>query len=459
MANQQFVREIMLPVPRETAFEWHERAGAFERLTPPWEPVELIARRGTIRNGDQATIQMRIGPLVRHWKAEHRNFRRGHAFEDIQLSGPFAYWYHRHEFEEVTDHRSRMRDRIEYRLPLAPMSQWLGGWIARRKLETMFRYRQETLADDLQRHGVVPDPRPRRVAITGASGLVGVPLAAILNTGGHEVLRLVRREPQAPDEVRWDPQQGVPDPAKLEGLDAVIHLAGAGIADKRWSKQRMAVIESSRVEGTRSLVQALGRLERPPATFLAASAVGIYGDTGDEVHTEEFPAGDDFLATIGRRWEEEADGASQFGCRVVKLRLGPILTPAGGMLAKLLPVFKAGLGGPAGDGRQYVSWVSIDDAVWAFHHALVRDDVAGSVNVTAPQPVTNAEFGKALGRVLGRPAVFPTPAFAIRAAFGKMADATVLISQRAEPRRLLEQGYVFRDPEIEGALRRLLGRP
>jgi hypothetical protein len=298
-----------------------------------------------------------------------------------------------------------------------------------------------------------------RVAVSGSAGLVGSEVAASLSAAGHEVIRLVRRTP-APGEmaVRWDPGQGEVDAAGLEGLDAVVHLAGENIASGRWNAARKAAIRDSRVNGTRLLCNALSGLARPPETLVCASAIGYYGDRGSDVLTEESPPGAGFLPEVCREWEAAAEAAVRKGIRVVSLRIGVVLSPKGGALSRMLPLFRTGLGGVIGTGRQYVSWIAIDDLVGIVLHALRTGELRGPVNAVAPVPVTNRELTGALGKVLSRPTPLPVPAFALRLAVGEMADALLLASARVAPNRLLDTGYVFRSPELEPTLRRLLGR-
>lgn len=296
-----------------------------------------------------------------------------------------------------------------------------------------------------------------KVAVTGATGLVGSALVPVLATAGHEVVRLVRAMPTAGGDIHWDPAAGRLDAASLEGLDAVVHLAGERITG-RWTAAKKARIRSSRVQGTRLLAETLARLTRPPKALVCASAVGYYGERGTEVVREESPPGAGFLAEVCREWEAAARPAAEKGIRVVHLRIGVVLSAAGGALALMLTPFKLGLGGRVGSGRQYMSWIAIDDLAGIIPHALTNESLRGPVNAVAPQPVTNLEFTKTLGRVLGRPTIFPMPAFAARLAFGEMADELLLASTRVEPARLIASGYKFRAPELEAALRRLLGK-
>ncbi len=299
---------------------------------------------------------------------------------------------------------------------------------------------------------------PAKFAIAGASGLVGSALTTSLAAGGHTVLRLVRqRQPDDDGTVAWDPEQGPQQPERLEDLDAFIYLAGANIAGGRWSERRKRLLVTSRVDAVARLVESLGALENPPRTFVSASAIGYYGDCGKRTVDEGAPSGEGFLADLARRWEDAASRAEAWGARVVLARFGVVLSARGGALAKMLPAFKLGLGGPLGSGQQLMSWVALEDAVGAVHHALDHDDLHGPVNVVAPEPLPQREFARVLGRVLRRPAIAPMPAAALRLMFGEMAEETLLASTGVVPGRLQEIGYSFQYPELEGALRHELG--
>jgi uncharacterized protein (TIGR01777 family) len=295
------------------------------------------------------------------------------------------------------------------------------------------------------------------ILVSGASGLIGSAVTSALTEAGNGVTRLVRSAAAAGRQgIGWDPSRGPHEPQRLEGMGAVVHLAGANVAAGRWTAARKELIRSSRVDGTRTLAAALASLQRPPRTLLCASAVGVYGDRGEEVLAEESAPGGGFLASVCRAWEEAAMPAATAGIRVVHLRFGVVLSRQGGALPRMLTPFRLGLGGRLGSGTQYMSWIAIPDVVAAVLHLLGRDDVRGPVNVVSPSPVTNLEFTRALGRALGRPTVFPLPAVAARLAFGEMADEMLLSSTRAVPRRLEASGYTFRLPEIDAALAAVL---
>jgi len=296
-----------------------------------------------------------------------------------------------------------------------------------------------------------------KILVTGSSGLVGSALIPSLKAQGHEVIRLVRSAPKdSASEVYWNPEKGTLSAEELEGLGGAVHLAGDNLAEGRWTDEKKRSIRESRIKGTTLLSETLAKLERKPEVLVSASAIGFYGSRGDELLNEQSASGDDFLSEVCREWELSTQAASQSGVRVVHLRFGVILSNEGGALAKMLTPFRMGVGGKLGDGKQYMSWIAIDDAVGAIEHALANDSLHGAVNVVAPEPVTNYEFTKAMGSVLSRPTIFPMPAFAARLAFGEMADATILASQRVEPVRLKESGFAFKYPELEGALKHVL---
>jgi uncharacterized protein (TIGR01777 family) len=296
-----------------------------------------------------------------------------------------------------------------------------------------------------------------KILVSGSTGLVGTALVSSLTGAGHQVIRLVRSQPGPGEkDIYWDPATGTLDSNRLEGFDAVVHLAGESIAEGRWTAEKKARIRNSRVKGTQLLAAALAQRVQRPGTLICSSAIGYYGDRGAEILREDSRPGSGFLPDVCREWEAATKAAADSGIRVVNLRTGLVLSSAGGALPKMLPPFKLGVGGKLGTGRQYMSWISIDDLVGAIQHAFEKDSLSGPVNAVSPHPVTNLEFTKTLGRVLSRPTIFPVPAFAVRLMFGQMGEDLLLASARVEPARLAGSGYVFRYPVLEGALRHVL---
>ncbi len=316
MAHASYVSEF--PVPAAELFAWHMRPGAFERMNAPWEPVEIVDRGRGVALGSRVALRMRLGPLRKTWISEHVEFEPGRLFRDRQISGPFRSFDHTHLVVPRGVDSARLEDRIEYTLPLGALGQRVAGRFVRSKLDRMFAYRHRTLAADLERHART---RTLSVAISGAGGMVGRALATFLTSGGHAVTRLLRPGAPADDllpSVRWDPARGLERPEALSGLDAVVHLAGAGIAGRRWSPAWKRAIRDSRVEPTQRLAEQLAALADPPRAFVCASAVGVYGDRGDEELDESSPPGSGFLAAVGSAWERATEPAAAAGMRVVK---------------------------------------------------------------------------------------------------------------------------------------------
>lgn len=451
---EHFVYRSRMPAPAEAVFAWHARPDALERLTPPWESVRLLERQGGIEDGGRVVLSVRAGGLRRRWVAEHYDYQPGRQFCDIQREGPFRHWRHCHGM--IPDGAtSFLEDHVEYELPLGRLGQFFGAPLVRRKLERMFRYRHAVTANDLSLHQKYAG-ESLKIAITGSTGLVGSALVPLLTTGGHHVRRMVRHDAVG-DDVLWNPNTGQVHGEGLEGLDAVVHLAGENIAGKRWNAAQKARIRDSRVDGTRLLCEALARRRQPPRVLVCASAIGFYGHRGDDVLTEASAAGTGFLPDVCREWEAATRAAEQAGIRVVHLRFGIILSPRGGALAKMLLPFRLGGGGRLGSGRQWMSWIALDDALGAIYHALATPDVRGAVNAVAPHPVTNHDFTKTLGHVLHRPTVVPMPGFVAHLALGEMADELLLASTRVVPTVLEDSGYRFLYPELAGALGHLLG--
>lgn len=439
--TERYLGRSLMPAGARVVFDWHGRPGAFERLNPPFDPVQVVERTGGLEVGARTVLRIRMGPMSSTWVAVHTAFQDGVSFTDRQESGPFAFWEQTHRMVPDGPDRSFLEDEVRYRLPLGWMGKVFGGALARGKLESLFAYRHALLAADLARHASLPGPA-LRVGISGSHGLIGTALTHFLTTGGHRVEALPRMDFT---------------PGLLEGLDAVVHLAGASLADGRWTPARKEEIVRSRVDSTKRLVEAMRACTRPPPVLLSASAVGVYGERGSEALGENSAPGNGFLADVCQAWEAAARPAESLGVRLVSLRTGLVLSPNGGALAKLAPLFAAGLGGPVGSGQQYYSWIALEDVIGAIHFALRRASVRGPLNLTAPEPVTNQTFTDVLGEVLHRPTVFPVPAAAVKALFGEMGTATVLASTRVFPHALQAAGFEFRWSGLRDALRFCLG--
>ncbi|MHB1552627.1 MAG: TIGR01777 family oxidoreductase [Acidimicrobiales bacterium] len=430
----------VLDHPIGDVFGWHERPGAFQRLTPPWLGARLVTETPSLADG-RAVVRL---PGGIRWVAQHHDYEPPYRFVDDLVSPPLP-WRHVHSFAPEGPGRTRLTDRVSTPIPAFA-------------LQRMFAYRHTQLRDDL---GVQSDlrridPTALTVAVTGSSGLVGTALSAFLSTAGHRVIRLVRRAPRADDERAWDPLD--PDPGVFEDVDAVVHLAGASIAGRFTSRHKEA-IASSRIEPTRRLAGALAQASGP-RVLVAASAIGYYGpDRGDELLDEGAARGDGFLADVVARWEAATKDAADAGMRVAVVRTGIVLSAGGGMLALLRPLFLAGLGGRVGDGNQWLSWIDLDDLTDVYARALVDRDMAGALNAVAPNPVCNRELTQTLARVLHRPARVAVPKAAAAAVLGSEgARELACASQRVAPARLEATGFRFRRPTLDACLRHQLGR-
>jgi uncharacterized protein (TIGR01777 family) len=453
-----FTYRTELNHPVEKVFGWHTRPGALERLTPPWEDVRVEAREGGMDDGGTVTLRLRKGPANLRWVVRHTAYRENEMFRDEQVSGPFQSWKHTHRFVALGETRTAMVDEVEWEPPLGAVGTAVGGSFIEGDLARLFRFRHARLAGDLARHAHGGPGGSWRIGITGATGLVGRQLSAFLTTGGHQVVPFLRRGETDGEFIRWNPAAGLLSPEDVEGLDAVVHLAGESIAGDRWSPEKKRSILESRVEGTTLLAETLAGLQRPPRVLVSSSAVGFYGNRGDKPLGEDAGSGKGFLAEVCRQWEGATLAAERRGIRTVHLRTGMVITPAGGALDQMLTPFKLGAGGRLGSGRQYMSWIDLDDLLGLVLHALASPTIKGALNATAPEPVTNSTFTTILGRVLNRPTVLPVPGLAIRAMFGEMGQALLLEGARVLPRKAQETGFEFRFPSLEDSLRFQLGK-
>ena len=447
----------------EDVWAWYDSPGAFRRIMPEWEGIRPI-QAGALVNEAKTKFRVQLGPLRPMWVARHYDVVPGEVFNDVMEKGPFGAWDHEHRFVSTGSGTSEIRDTIHWKLPFHPLTFWTAPFTVKGRMKQMFAYRTLRVQEDLKRIAMYADQPKQKVLISGSTGLIGMQLTAFLQAAGHDVTRLVRPSTKLPSDVQheacvvWNDQTGEVLEGSMEGFDTVIHLAGAGIGDKRWNAKRKALIESSRTVPTKQLVDLFGRLEQPPKTFLCASAVGIYGNRGEEKLTENSAPGENFLATTCLNWEAAGAAAKEAGIRTAWIRTGIVTTPMGGALQKLLLPAKLGAGGPAGGGRQYYSWISLDDQIYATYHLMMNESCEGAYNFTAPEPVTQKQYAKVLGRVLRRPAFAPAPGFMLKLMLGEMAQALVLDGQRVLPNRLLESGYVFQHNDLESCLRQCLGK-
>ena len=455
-----FTHDTTVTAPADAVWRWHARPSAFDRLLPPWERAEVVERSGEgLASGSSVRLRTRFGPWRPEWTAVHVECEPPHRFIEVQRKSALGRWVHTHSFREeprARGARTIVEDRVDYTLPLGRFGEWVAGRYVRERLKRLFHYRGRVMWHDIARHATEERATPLSVAVSGTHGLVGSALGQFLCTGGHSVRRIARWA-KGEGEIAWDPSTGNFDRTRLEGLDAVVHLAGESLVGRRWSVEQKRRLWHSRLTSTRGLVRALTRLERPPKVLLCASAAGIYGDRSLEPLDEGSVAGHNFLSELCQEWERATEPARRAGIRVVNLRFGLVLSPRGGALAKLLVPLRLGAGAVVGDGDQHVSWVALDDALAAIHHVLLHEEFEGPVNVVSPFPVTHRELIGVLGRVVGRPVTLPVPAFAARFVLGDLVDELLLASQFVQPERLRSAGFTFTYPTLEGALRHLLG--
>ncbi len=431
----------VVAAPLADVFAWHERSGAIARLTPPWSPVRVAAEAPTLRNG-RAVLQL---PGGISWGARHSGYDPPHRFVDELISLPLR-WRHTHEFAAEPGGGTRVTDRVDTPVPALLLRQ-------------MFRFRHRQLADDLAVHQLIAGYRsePLTVAMTGSSGLVGSALTALLTTGGHRVIRLVRHRARTSDERTWQPDD--PDPQLLDGADAVVHLAGASIAG-RFTEAHKRMVRDSRVGPIRRLAELVARTPGGPQTLVAASAVGYYGSNrGEEVLNESSRRGEGFLADVVADWEAATTPAADAGIRVVNMRTGIVQSPRGGTLQLFRPLFTAGLGGRLGSGRQWTPWIDLDDLTDLYYRGIVDPLLRGPINATAPNPVRNSDYTATLARVLHRPALLPVPPLGPRLLLGTEGSTELAeANQRVQPDVLRSAQHRFRHPVLEGCLRHQLGR-
>jgi len=459
----EFTYSTVVNAGLSEVFAWHSRPGAMTRLTPPWLPVRILQEASgpsSLRDG-QAVLGL---PGGLRWVAVHQpaSYDPPNMFADELESCPLAAvlsWRHRHQFAPAgepgqdAERATLVTDTVDTTLP-------------GRMLRPMFAYRHQQLADDLaaqaRARSVCPDSLT--IAVTGSGGLIGTALTALLTTGGHRVIRLVRRAPNNEGERQWQPEE--PAPTLLSGVDALIHLAGASIGG-RFTPDRKREILQSRIVPTRRLAElaAAAADQKTPKSaglqaFVTASAIGFYGpDRGEEILTEASPRGEGFLADVVADWEDAAAPAAAAGIRAVQVRTGIVQTPRGGMLRLLSPLFTAGLGGRLGSGKQWLSWIGLDDLLDIYLRAVTDPHLSGPVNAVAPEPVRNLDYTRTLARVLHRPALLPVPAFGPRLLLGAEGAAELAqASQYVRAEALIGAGHQFRQPHLEQALRHVFGR-
>lgn len=459
--------------PAEEVYAWHARPGAFQRLLPSFENTQLLSvtpgpEGAPLSDGTRLVLAARAGPFRLKWHALHESHVPGESFTDIQSRGPFRRWRHVHRFIPLTSASSTLEDDIDYALPRWTLGLRAASEHVRARLDRLFSFRHVRTRNDLDRHAAFRT-RPRlKVGVTGSSGSIGTALCAFLSTAGHHVIGIARAGRRGGERgsasawsgsgepVLWNPSRGNLERGSLDNLDAVIHLAGSPITAQRWTKSHKDAVRDSRVEGTRALCKLLAELNHPPKTFLSASGVGYYGDRQDDLLTEDSTLGSGVLAEVARDWEAATEPAVRAGIRTAVLRMGVVLDAAGGMLRRIMTPAKLGLLGRLGSGRQFISWIALDDCL-ASIETLLHEPVSGPVNLVSPNPVTQEEFVRTLAELLRRPRLLNMGSSVVRAVFGEMGDELLLRGQRVSPARLMASGFRFSTPDLASALRWQLG--
>ena len=468
-----FESTLEVSVPIEKLFSWHENPGAFERLTPSFDPVKVSKRMGGV-DGGTVYIDMKAGPIPLTWVAQHHSYKKNVQFLEDQTSGPFVgplpfwngTWHHQHLFKKVDSKNSIVTDRLNYDFPMDPFGSIFGSWYTKKRLKQMFAYRRNITENDLYEQSKYKG-KPLDIAVTGGSGLVGAELMPYLTTAGHKVENIVRGRPKK-GELGWNLQKGTI--SNLEGKDAVVHLAGepinkpiAGVVPVPWTKWKRKEILESRVKGTRILAEHLASLNNPPKVLVCASAIGYYGDNGGALLSEDGGNGNDYFSRVVKEWEAAAKPAIDAGIRVVFLRLAPVMSPQGGALQVLSLPAMLGSSPPVAGGKQWWSWIAIDDVIGSIYHSIITESLSGAVNVASPNPVRQKEWAATLAKVfwgrLGKlTTLIPVPEFILKTFLGEFGDVLALSSIKVDSSKLIESGYKFRFEDLENCFRHLLGK-
>ncbi len=454
----RYIKETRINVPVEKLFAWHKQNSAISRLTPAFAPLKMIFRSNDgIEKGTIIRFRIKLFKIPMLWESMHIEYQENKIFKDVQTKGPFNKWEHSHIFKSDGIDHSIMKDKIEFQLPFGVLSRPFYKF-AVKEFNRMFTYRHRVLKYDLENYSDLTGIK-KRIIVSGASGVIGSALVPFLRTIGYEVIRLTRKKGKLlDDEIFWDPYKGILDLESKGKIDAVINFNGVDITDKRWTEKQKKRILDSRVISTQLLAERTADLEHLPDVFISSSAIGFYGNGGNRILTEKDSAGDHFISRVCRQWENASiPGQKNTEMRCVRLRTGVVLTPAGGALARMLLPFKMGFGAKISNGRQYMSWISIDDFLSGVLFILNHDQINGPVNFTSPCPVTNKEFSQTLSGVFSKKLIFTVPEFLAKILWGKMGEETLLTSAKVIPEKLLGSGFSFQHKTLLPALKDLLG--
>jgi len=439
-------------------FQWHSSKSALKRLSPPWNPIEVLYDDGNIKDYAKKELKIKAGLFKYNWKAVHSDYQKNHFFRDTQIKGPFRYWSHYHKFIPDTFQKCVLEDEIEYIIPFSfPGNIFLRKFIEK-ELNRIFSYRHVITARDIKMHQFYKNKKNMTILISGSSGILGSALIPFLTTGGHTVIKLVRQKIINNDEVYWNPEKGEVDIDKIGKIDAVINLSGENIGNGKWTKAKKDNIIKSRLDSSKLICRIIESIKPYPKVFLSASAIGYYGNTGDIKINEYASQGKSFISEVCKIWEKAASSISKkSSIRTVFMRIGVVLTPAGGALKKLTLPFKLGVGFKIGKGSQYMSWIGIEDFIGSVYHLLQKDSIEGPINIVSPNPVTNYQFSQILGKILSRPTIFTIPPLLIEAFFKDMGKEVLLEGCRVMPEKLINSGYNFIHTDLANALKESLG--
>ncbi|MEC9491517.1 TIGR01777 family oxidoreductase [Flexistipes sp.] len=449
-----FKKELVVDYEVEKLFGYHERPGVLRRLTPPWVNAEVLREPDNLYAGSSAVIRLKKFGIKLNWEASHTEYDKNKFFKDAQIKGPFRFWQHSHYFKNISAGSSKLTDFVEYELPLSALLDIAAGRSVRKELGRMFCYRHSVIKNDLS---VIEkyDVPEKKILISGSGGVIGRELTTLLKMMGHKVYKLIRKKSSRADEIVYEPYSGYISDS-LEGFDIVIHLAGDPIGKGRWTDNKKKAIRESRINTTRFLVERIKQLETPPEVFFSASAIGYYGDKGETVVDEECEKGANFISDLCWDWEKEALKLKDT-CRIVTGRFGVVLTLKGGALKEYYNFYRFGLGFKIGRGEQWVSWISLDDALYSVLECIFNKKIQGAVNIVSDLPVKQKDFAETLANFMKRPVILKLPPSFVCGLFGQKGKEILLEGCRVTPSKLKEQKFTFFYNDLSSALLHLMG--